>query len=685
MKRNTGNQVYQFKVTLRGIRPPIWRRIQVPETYTFWDLHVAIQDAMGWMDYHAHEFIVPDPRGGERVRIGVPDPEYGFQTVLPEEKQRISDWFQAEGDPSLYVYDFGDDWEHKVKLEKIVPREEGEDYPRCAGGKCACPPEDCGGPWGYRHMLEVLADPGHEEYEEMMEWLAGGFEPELFHPGGVVFMDPDVRRRYTEGSWWMPPAATGGTRTGEEDAEACADPSLLGLLERIRSGELPLADFKDELGALMPDSVLAATAAVDAAMTAYEKGEITPVEAEEAIRKQADLHPLHPFLFEMCAVYALPRMDETEIIGYMALTALKSERLRELTGEDFIGDTPDGAPAGFREIMRKIGESEELLDTHPYIEKGGDHLVNHFLVESILESSWEVDEELLGLALERSEGVAPVAVAMCADLLEEMDAGLFPLGFVYLVRLIGCLKRRDALPVLMRALEECSGEDLHETVLALAKLGSLYPDEVSAGLRGVAGDPDYGETRLMAAEVLGLLGKEAGNFEFLREMLLGLDPEDPYYNDMFLFLVQALASSGHGEAAGAIGAALEKHAPSILDDAAAFAREFIADPGFAGLGCRLEDFVDEDMADLRVLELDFGVDRRRSTITRDREEAFESAAEEDEDEGEWLPDPDWVEEQLRTGRNEPCPCGSGGKFKQCCLPRLEKLRDILAGGAPSSG
>jgi hypothetical protein len=173
-----------------------------------------------------------------------------------------------------------------------------------------------------------------------------------------------------------------------------------------------------------------------------------------------------------------------------------------------------------------------------------------------------------------------------------------------------------------------------------------------------------------------------GALEFLREALRGLDAKDPDYHNMFLFLVQALASSGYEEATEIIGAALEKHRPFLPGDAAAFAREFLKDPGFPGLGCRLEDFVEEDISNLMELELDFDVDRRRSTMTREREEELESVEEED---GEWMPDSGWVEEQLRTGRNEPCPCGSGLKFKKCCLPRLEELRDVLARGEFEEG
>jgi hypothetical protein len=150
------NQVYQFKITLKGIKPPIWRRIQVPETYTFWDLHVAIQDAMGWIDYHLHEFEMINPATGLAVNIGTPVPGEDFdREVLPDWKQNIADYFSMENRTADYVYDFGDNWEHKIQLEKILPREKGVNYPICIKGKRACPPEDCGGIWGYAELLEI--------------------------------------------------------------------------------------------------------------------------------------------------------------------------------------------------------------------------------------------------------------------------------------------------------------------------------------------------------------------------------------------------------------------------------------------------------------------------------------------------------------------------------------------------
>ena len=189
--------IYQFKITLRDIRPPIWRRIQVPGNYTFWDLHVAIQDAMGWYDAHLHCFEIINPRTGAKEEIGIPsEDDMAFGTiVLPGWKKKISEYFTGKNSKALYVYDFGDDWEHEVKLEKILPAEEGRKYPVCTAGKRACPPEDCGGPWGYEDMLEVLADPKHERYAEIFEWVGGEFDPEEFDPDEVYFDDPKERLR----------------------------------------------------------------------------------------------------------------------------------------------------------------------------------------------------------------------------------------------------------------------------------------------------------------------------------------------------------------------------------------------------------------------------------------------------------------------------------------------------------
>lgn len=200
--RKKFERVYQFEITLKGAEPPIWRRIQVPETYSFWDLHVAIQDAMGWEDYHLHQFEMVDPSTGTKVEIGKPDEEFGFEwgrKVLPGWKQKIADYFSMENRLADYIYDFGDNWEHTIELEEILPRDKDVEYPRCIAGKRACPPEDCGGVWGYENLLKIINDPEHEDHEEMMEWIGGEFDPEHFDVDEVRFDDPDERRRIAFG------------------------------------------------------------------------------------------------------------------------------------------------------------------------------------------------------------------------------------------------------------------------------------------------------------------------------------------------------------------------------------------------------------------------------------------------------------------------------------------------------
>jgi hypothetical protein len=189
------DQVYQFKIILSDIKPPIWRRIQIPETYSFWDLHVAITDAMGWADYHLHEFRTKDPSTTQEVRIGNPiDEDWGI-TTLPEHKQKISKYFSLDNKKAVYLYDFGDGWHHIIQLEKIIPREKNTNYPKCVAGKRACPPEDCGAIPGYENILKIIKNPKHKEYKETIKWLGGKYDPEQFDINEVHFDDPDKRRR----------------------------------------------------------------------------------------------------------------------------------------------------------------------------------------------------------------------------------------------------------------------------------------------------------------------------------------------------------------------------------------------------------------------------------------------------------------------------------------------------------
>ena len=191
------NLVYQFKIILKGIEPSIWRRIQVPASYNFWDLHVALQDSMGWLDYHLHAFRILDPKTGKVVEVGIPNDDLfdDEQPCLPGWEYAISDYFKAPGDSVDYEYDFGDSWEHEVVLEEIVERVPKSKYPKCIDGARACPPEDCGGMWGYQELLEIIRDPSHEEHESTLEWLGGHYDPEAFDPKEVRFDNPKKRWR----------------------------------------------------------------------------------------------------------------------------------------------------------------------------------------------------------------------------------------------------------------------------------------------------------------------------------------------------------------------------------------------------------------------------------------------------------------------------------------------------------
>jgi Plasmid pRiA4b ORF-3-like protein len=164
--------VYQIKVTLKGSRPPIWRRIRVLSDTTLAQLHGILQCVMGWEDAHLYQFVVSGIMYGDPRLLGELDAEDArtvpLATLGLHEKVKF-----------LYEYDFGDSWEHELLVEKILPRDEGKRYPVCLTGKRACPPEDCGGIWGYASFLAAIRDPEHPEHDEMLEWVGGEFDPDV--------------------------------------------------------------------------------------------------------------------------------------------------------------------------------------------------------------------------------------------------------------------------------------------------------------------------------------------------------------------------------------------------------------------------------------------------------------------------------------------------------------------------
>jgi hypothetical protein len=165
--------LYQIKVTLQGLRPPVWRRLQVPGDISLSKLHQVLQVAMGWTNSHLHQFKVGEEYYGEAGA------EFGLE-VKSERRAKLNQVAPAEKSRFLYEYDFGDSWEHEILVEKILPPAPGVGPPVCLAGKRACPPEDCGGVWGYAEMLDVLQHPNTARYEEITEWLGGEFDAEAF-------------------------------------------------------------------------------------------------------------------------------------------------------------------------------------------------------------------------------------------------------------------------------------------------------------------------------------------------------------------------------------------------------------------------------------------------------------------------------------------------------------------------
>jgi hypothetical protein len=178
-------QIARLKITLDNVQPRVLRRVEVPVDIRLDDLHLVIQEAMGWENYHLYEF-----RAGDTA-WGIPDPD--FPGYAPEEdhaasKSTLADILANGGGKAFkYLYDFGDGWEHGIKVEAVAEAAADADvaYPRLIAAKSACPPEDVGGPWGYGNYLEIMADPKHERHAELVEWRGPGFDPEAVDEAAI--------------------------------------------------------------------------------------------------------------------------------------------------------------------------------------------------------------------------------------------------------------------------------------------------------------------------------------------------------------------------------------------------------------------------------------------------------------------------------------------------------------------
>jgi hypothetical protein len=168
-----GIQIYELKLEMLEVEPLIWRRLLVPGSITLAQLHEVIQTAMGWTNSHLHEFIV-----GEHIYS---DPEFEIDEARSEYRYSLARLAPRVRNTITYLYDFGDGWEHQIRVEAII--ENDTRYPGkpvCLAGARNCPPEDCGGPWGYQNFIKAIGNKKHKEHKELIEWVGGSFDPEHF-------------------------------------------------------------------------------------------------------------------------------------------------------------------------------------------------------------------------------------------------------------------------------------------------------------------------------------------------------------------------------------------------------------------------------------------------------------------------------------------------------------------------
>ena len=166
--------IYRIYFQLEVIEPPIWRRVELSSQSTLDQLHGILQIAMGWEDYHLHEFTV------DGMRYGLPDPDGDESEIVADKTVCLADVLRAPGAEMSYLYDFGDDWLITIRLEAVVEEEPGAQYPRVVEGARSGPPDDCGGPFGYADFLDVLVSPKHKRFKEMSKWVGPNFNAEYF-------------------------------------------------------------------------------------------------------------------------------------------------------------------------------------------------------------------------------------------------------------------------------------------------------------------------------------------------------------------------------------------------------------------------------------------------------------------------------------------------------------------------
>jgi hypothetical protein len=166
--------IVRLKIVLADTEPPIWRRVEVPVALTLKDLHAVIQAAMGWQDYHLYQFHV----GRQAIAgPGMGGEGFGVPRTIGAGRIRLDELAANGIKRFVYVYDMGDGWEHRLQIEKLLAADPAASYPRLVDGALRCPPEDVGGIPGFYEFLEAIANPGHPDHDDRIEWYGGPFDP----------------------------------------------------------------------------------------------------------------------------------------------------------------------------------------------------------------------------------------------------------------------------------------------------------------------------------------------------------------------------------------------------------------------------------------------------------------------------------------------------------------------------
>lgn len=444
------------------------------------------------------------------------------------------------------------------------------------------------------------------------------------------------------------------------------------LLADLDSGRRSLKEVTDKVSALAPGSSIASILIADSTMVKFMEDALSLDETERIIQGQADLHPAMPSLFLMCAMLAIKRESVLDGKGYLALAKAKGEQY------SFAEDIEEMLEGSGMDALAALSDHEEAsCVVRPYLENGGDHLINHLLVQGVSIGDFPPDPAELDMILAREKQVVTILNGLCSDLGLELLIQDPSDHLLYPIMLLGHFKDEMSIPPLLGVFHVCFGVSLHEAVLALAKVGSRHPEPVSVSLKRVVGDPNWDEERLPAIEVLGMLWDRCDNLEFLLGTLGSLDTEDEYFQELFAFLAWSLLNTGQPGALTAVSDSLEKHRGALSMPAIHSVEGAIADFLLLQENRRLDALVDEDIRHLFRGPGSQVTSGTRGTLTLIREREM--------DDGPWSTDElvRDIDELLKIGRNQPCPCGSGNKFKKCCLPRLQEEKRRLLTREPA--